>query len=289
MGIDSIFRSLFRGKTDVFARYEILREAISGTMSKFYKVRHRQTREILGLKILDKQKTAALEARFKGLHKPSEGEIAMALSHPHLVKTLEYGVTTGDEQYLVMEYVEGQGLNSLIIARNPQLAAARLDLLRQAASAVGAVHEAGYIHRDICPRNFVVSPDLTTIRLIDFGLTVPRQPPFMQPGNRTGTPAYMSPEVVRRKATDHRLDIFSFGVTAYELLALAHPWQSGTDGQAAMTHTAIAPTPILDHRPKLHPQLARAIMRCLEPDPARRPQTMQQFLETIRNVPSEES
>src|SRR5690606_13435734 len=127
-----------------------------------------------GLKILDPQKTAQLQARFKGLVKPSEGQIASRFDHPHLKKTLETGLTTRNEQYLVMEFIDGPGMNSLIIARNPEIQPTRLELIRQAAQALQVVHDSGFIHRDICPRNFVVSTDLTSLKLIDFGLTVPR-------------------------------------------------------------------------------------------------------------------
>ena len=108
-----------------------------------------------------------------------------------------------------MEFLDGPGLNSLIIARSKLLDGNRLTLARQAAEALEAVHAAGFIHRDICPRNFVCSPDATSLKLIDFGLTVPAEKEFMLPGNRTGTPNYMAPEVVRRKPTDQRLDIYS--------------------------------------------------------------------------------
>ena len=80
------------------------------------------------------------------------------------------------------------------------------------------------------------SKDATSLKLIDFGLTVPAEKEFMLPGNRTGTPNYMAPEVVRRKPTDQRLDIFAFGVSMYELFAFELPWQRGDDGRAAMAH-----------------------------------------------------
>ena len=135
-----------------------------------------------------------------------------------------------------MEFLDGPGLNSLIIGRSKLLDGNRLALARQAAEALEAVHDAGFIHRDICPRNFVCSKDATSLKLIDFGLTVPAEKEFMLPGNRTGTPNYMAPEVVRRKPTDQRLDIFSFGASMYELFAFELPWQRGTDGRAAMGH-----------------------------------------------------
>ena len=85
---------LGNGHLDVSKRFTFLHEAILGTMSKFYVARDMQTNEIVGLKILDPVKSAAFESRFKGLHKPSEGEIAVQLKHPQIVKTLQYGLTT---------------------------------------------------------------------------------------------------------------------------------------------------------------------------------------------------
>lgn len=290
MPLGDFFKSIFKyqGKVDVFARYEILREAISGTMSKFYKARDRETGEIVGLKILDKAQTAALEQRMRGVAKPTEGEIALALNHPRLVKTYRHGLTTKDEQFLVMEYLDGPGLNSLIIGKSPELETHRLALTRQAAEAIAAVHDAGYIHRDICPRNFVVLKDFSELKLIDFGLSVPATEEFTKPGNRTGTPAYMSPEVARRRPTDQRLDVFSFGVSAYEIFTWRLPWQSAKkDGKAALAHDSVEPTPIMEIRPDLDPRLAQAIMRCLATDPNQRPKTMTSFLNLIMNVQSE--
>ncbi len=282
MGLLGQIKSLLRAgsRVDIHKRYELLREAISGTMSNFYMARDRRTGEIVGVKVLDKEETAALEARFKGLKKPTEGEIAVTLDHPRIVKTLEYGITTEDQQYLVMEFLEGPGLNSLIIGKSKQLDGRRVNLIRQAAEALAAVHKAGYIHRDICPRNFVATPKAESLKLIDFGLTVPATPQFMQPGNRTGTPNYMAPEIVRRHKTDHRLDIFSFGVTAYELCTFDLPWERGKDGKAALTHDQ-PPQDIRTRRPQINPRLAQAIMQCLATDPAERPSLDQFLLMTV--------
>jgi serine/threonine-protein kinase len=285
MSLLTSLKSILRGgRCDVASRFELLREAISGTMSEFYMARDRQTGNIVGLKILDAKKTADFEGRFKGLKKPSEGMIAISLDHPRIVKTFEHGITTTGQQYLVMEFIEGQGLNSLIIARSPLLARNRLRLIQQAAEAVAAVHQAGYIHRDVCPRNFVVSPDGQSLKLIDFGLTVPATAPFMQPGNRTGTPNYMAPELVRRQKTDARLDIFSFGVTAYEMCTHELPWERCADGLAAMSHATHPPVPILQRNPKLHPVLAKAISQCMEPAVNNRGPSMDHFLNQLRRV-----
>jgi len=288
MGLFDSLKTAFAGKCDVDRRFERLREAISGTMSEFYMARDRKSDQIVGLKILDAQKTAFFESRFKGLKKPCEGEIAKSLSHPHIVKTLEHGLTTKGQQYLVMEFLDGPGLNSVIIERNPKLAGRALPLIRQMAEAIQAVHEAGFIHRDICPRNFVCSTDLSQLKLIDFGLTVPATPEFMAPGNRTGTPNYMAPELVKRQKTDQRLDVFSFGITAYELLTFDLPWTRGSDGRAAMGHSAHEATDILQRRPQLNPHLAKAIMFCVERNPDKRCPSMEQFLKLIRRVERED-
>jgi eukaryotic-like serine/threonine-protein kinase len=290
MGIGQFFKSILEGgKVDVLARYEILREAVSGTMSNFHMARDRETGKIVGLKILDKAKTDALEARFKGLTKPTEGEIATSFKHPRIVETFSHGITTNDEQFLVMEFLDGPGLNSLVIGRSKLLDGNRLKLARQAAEALEAVHEAGYIHRDICPRNFVCSKDATSLKLIDFGLTLPAQKEFMLPGNRTGTPNYMAPEVVRRKATDQRLDIFAYGVSMYELFAFDLPWQRGSDGRAAMAHGLSEPPPLRKFYPKISPPLEAAIHKCMEAEPEKRFQSITQFLKAVSRLSNEDA
>jgi eukaryotic-like serine/threonine-protein kinase len=290
VGITQFFRSILDGgKVDISGRYEILREAVSGTMSNFHMARDRETNQIVGLKILDKEKTDTLEARFKGLRKPTEGEIASSIKHPRIVVTFSHGITTNDEQFIVMEYLDGPGLNSLVIGRSKLLDGNRLSLARQAAEALEAVHLAGYIHRDICPRNFVCTKDATSLKLIDFGLTVPAQKEFMLPGNRTGTPNYMAPEVVRRKPTDQRLDIFAYGVSIYELFAFDLPWQRGSDGRAAMAHGLSEPPPLRKFYPKIDPTLEAAIHKCMEAEPVNRFASMSQFLKAISRLKHEDA
>ena len=291
MGIGGFFKSLIEGgKVDVSRRYEVLREAVSGTMSSFQAVRDRQTDQIVGLKVLDKDKTEQLEMRFRGLNKPTEGEIASLFNHPRIVRTLGHGLTTKGEQFVVMEYLDGPGLNSLIIGRSKLLDGNRLALMTQAAEALQTVHEAGFIHRDICPRNFVCSKDATSLKLIDFGLTVPARKEFQQPGIRTGTPNYMAPEVVRRKPTDQRIDIFSFGVSMYEMFAFELPWQRGSaDGMAAMGNAQSLPKPLETYYPNINPKLRDIIHKCMEPEPDKRFQSMKLLMNALKTVKHEDA
>ncbi len=281
--IDQLKTMLGGGQLNVSKRFALLHEAISGTMSSFYMARDLRTDQVVGLKILDPKKTAAFEARFKGLRKPPEGEIAAQLKHPNIVETTEFGLTTEGAQYLVMEFLEGPNLNAALAAHDPCLEGHRVHFIRQAAEAIAAVHQAGFIHRDICPRNFMLTNGRQDLKLIDFGLAVPATRWFMQPGNRTGTPNYMAPELVRRHATDQRLDVFAFGVTAYEFCTFELPWPRGTTGMAAMSHDQ-PPIDIRHFRPDLPPVLVKAIHACIEPELIHRCGSIKDFLRMIRKV-----
>jgi serine/threonine-protein kinase len=289
MGLLDSFKGLLRGnKVDLRARFELQRESITGTMSKFYVARERATGQTVGVKIIDPKKLADFEARLRGLKRPTEGEITAKFDHPRIVRLIEHGVTTENEQYLVMEYLTGQGLNNLIVTRDRLLDGRRIALIRQMAEALAAVHKAEYIHRDVCPRNLIVDPDGQSLKLIDFGLSIPATPEFMQPGNRTGNPNYMAPELIKRMPTDHRVDVFAFGITAYETCTFELPWTRGIKGDVAMQHAAQAPQNITRYRPRINPKLGNAIMSCLEQDPARRCASMEQFLKLIRGVERED-
>jgi len=277
-------------RLDFRERFELLQAAISGTMSQVYKAKDRTSGEIFALKILDPKKLANLEARFrgmKGVRRPTEGEIAVMFDHPYIVQTKEQGLTTDGEHYLVMEYLEGTGLNNVLLVKQDLMAGARMHYIRQVAEALREVHAKGFIHRDICPRNLLFTGDANILKLTDFGLSVPAKPPFTDPGNRTGTPNYMAPELVRRRPTDQRLDIFSFGVTIYELCCRQLPWPRGDSGLAAMTHDQ-TPTPIEEYRPDINRTLAKAIHFCLEADPKKRCPSMEKFLFLIQKVEYED-
>ncbi len=290
MGFVDKLRSFLQSSSrlNVSQRFEVLREAIHGTMSSFYRVRDRETDEVLGLKICDDKKRDVFESRFAGLEKPTEGEIGLAIDHPRIITTLDHGTTTEDHYYVLMEFINGPGLNVLIKAREPRLVGKRGTLIWQMAEALSFVHQAGYIHRDVCPRNYMCNRELTEVKLIDFGLTVPATKDFMQPGIRTGTPSYMAPEVIRRRKTDKRLDIFAFGATAFQLLTFELPWPSqDVTGKAAMSHDTKRPIDIFELQPKLNRKLGDTIMACLSVKPENRPQHMEEFLRMTKGVEDE--
>ena len=290
--IDSI-KSAFKssgvgGRIDIEARFSRQRFAVTGTMANFFVAKdHEHDGRLVGVKVLDIEKMELFEKKFTGLGKPSEGEIALSMHHPNVVETYEVGLSVKGEPVLIMEYIAGPSMQNIVTQKQEEhVTGKRVNLIRDMAEALKYVHSQGYIHRDICPRNFICTPESTTVKLIDFGLTVPATEPFMAAGkNRTGTPIYMSPEIIRYRRTDQRVDIFSFGVTCYCLCSFSHPWQGEIlNGTAALHHDTSPPTDLKERCPNIDPRLSRAIMNALNPRVQERTPDMDQFLQAIRSV-----
>ena len=275
------------GRIDVETRFSRQRTAVTGTMANFFVAKdHANDDRMVGVKVVELEKFNLFESRFKGLKKPTEGEIAMQMQHEHIAETFETGFSTKGEPVIVMEYVASPSLQNIVVQKQDHhLAGKRIKLIREMAEALQYVHQKGFIHRDICPRNFICTPNSEGIKLIDFGLTLPATPPFMTPGNRTGTPLYMSPEIIRRRSTDQRVDIFSFGVTCYCMCCFEHPWQGEIlNGRAALHHDTSTPTELTERCPQIDPKLARAIMGAIRPKVEERTPDIGQFLQAIRGV-----
>ena len=187
-------------RTDISKRFNLIGRVGQGSMSKVWKATDLQTGRTVALKVLHKEKTAKFEARFQGLHKPHEGEIAASLDHPNIVKTYEFGWTLEDEIFLVMAFVDGVSLSLLVDLQNEEMNRNRLRYMIQIGEALNHVHQKNWIHRDICPRNLMITAD-KSVRMIDFGLVVPNTPDFRKPGNRTGTAMYMAPELIAAAAS----------------------------------------------------------------------------------------
>ena len=273
-------------KTDVPKRFELIGRVGQGSMSKVWRANDTISNNVIALKVLDKVKTKRLESRFVGLNKPIEGEIAMTLDHRNIVRTYEHGWTTNDEQFLIMEFVEGVGLSFLVDVQNETMKKHRLDFIIQLGNAIQYFHEENWIHRDICPRNVMVS-DRNIVKLIDFGLVVPNTPDFRKPGNRTGTANYMAPELIKRQRTDQRLDVFSFAVTCYEMFTKQLPWESGETFEAVLQHINQPPIDIRLHEPNILDPVADTIMRGLEVRPEDRWSSVEDMLEQFEEVQDE--
>jgi serine/threonine protein kinase len=284
------FRSFFRRrprtqKVDLSQRFDLVVRLGTGSMSKVWRAVDRSTGRGVAVKILDREKTLRYESRFIDRVKPTEGEVAVQLDHPNIVRTFEYGRTVNDEQYLVMELIEGIGLAYLVDTQNEALRARRLRIMIELGEAIEYFHKENWIHRDICPRNVLMDKQHTT-KLIDFGLVVPNTPAFCEPGNRTGTANYMAPELIKRQRTDQRIDIFSFAVTCYEIWARDLPWPSITGASLEMVLKRInqKPRDLKELAPEVDSQVATAVMRGLESEPRDRWPSMTEMLAEFREA-----
>ncbi|MCP4782122.1 MAG: serine/threonine protein kinase [Fuerstiella sp.] len=285
----SMFKKVFgdqpekHEKIDLSKRFSLLSRVGQGSMSRVWRAEDAMNGRFVAIKILDKEKTDRFEARFAGLNKPTEADIALTLKHPNIVRTLECGWTLEDEMYLVMEYVEGSGLGLLVDLQSDQMRRYRLRYMIQIGEALSHFHANNWIHRDVCPRNILVTED-NQIKVIDFGLTIPDTPDFRKPGNRTGTANYLAPELIRRQSTDHRVDVFSYAVTCFEMYTKRHPWDAAMTLDAVQQHINLPPLQIIDLVPKLDPDIADIIMRGLESNPANRWQTVNEMVKALRGV-----
>jgi serine/threonine protein kinase len=283
---------LFSGKkkkfssppVDVKKRFELLGKTGQGSMSKVYRARDMKLGgRLLCLKVLDKEKTAKFEQRFKGLNRPSEGAICIALRHKNVVRTYEHGFTKEGEQFILMELIDGMGLNFLIETKSSRLNGSRVNFLIQLSEGLDYIHGQRYLHRDICPRNIMVDQE-GVVKIIDFGLTVPYRPEFTKPGNRTGTPNYLAPELIKRVTTDHRVDLFAMGVTAYEVFTGGLPWEKTQSLQTALSHLNMAGRDPREIKPDLDEQTAKFLIKAIEREPNRRFQTALEFREGLKSL-----
>jgi serine/threonine protein kinase len=283
-GSNGSARSKSKGaKVNLSRRFTLVSEGGQGSMSKVYRAVDNQTGRTVCLKVQIPEKALAAASRAEKEDRPDEGEIGMKIIHPNVVRTYEHGVSTKGEHFVVMEFIDGQSLQFVREARSARTLEDKLELLAQAADGLAALHKAGFIHHDINPRNFLVARD-GTVKLIDFGLSVPNTPAFRKPGNRTGTLHYMAPELIRREPIDERIDIFAFGALAFELLTDKLPYDSTNSMTAMLQRLNTDP---LDPA-KANPDLPKKVHSLLRKLIARRAddrwKSMETLGETLRGV-----
>ncbi len=274
-----------RGRVNLQRRFSIVSETARGSMSKVYRAIDNETGRTVCLKIQHREKNQAAVARASTQEaRPPEGEIAIQLNHPHIVRTFEYGDSTQGDHYLVMEYIDGVSFQYIRENRTARTAQ-KVELLAQAAEGLAAMHAAGFIHHDINPRNFLVDRE-HNVKIIDFGLTVPNTPAFRRPGNRTGTIQYMAPELLRREPIDERIDIFAFGVLAFELLTDRLPYDANNSTTLMLQRINTEPLDPAVVKPKLSNELCDVLRKLTARRKENRWAKLATLPETLRTIPA---
>ena len=266
--------------------YTIERELGGGGMSRVYIA----TESALGRKVVVKVLPPEVAAGVKVERFKREIQFLARLHHPHIVPLLAAG---GDSalSYYVMPLMEGEALRARILRRGTLPATEVVRTLREVASALSFAHQNGIIHRDIKPDNVLLVS--RSAMVTDFGVakalsvsSEDRSPDALTSlGIALGTPSYIAPEQATADPTmDHRVDLYSFGAMAYEMLSGKPPFAAKTPQAMLAAHISERPVALSEHRPDVPPMLSSLVMQCLEKSPDRRPQTADEIMNVLDEI-----
>lgn len=264
--------------------YQILNELGSGGMGRVYRVRNVISDRIDAMKVLlpDLAGRQELAARFL-----REIKLMASLNHPNIA-ALRTAFTADNQLVMIMEYVEGTTLAEHL-EHGPIPAAEAVNYIAQVLSALSYAHQQHVIHRDIKPANMMLTPQ-GLVKLMDFGIArAGEQRSLTMTGTTLGSLGYMSPEQVKGEATDARSDLYSVGVSLYEMVTGQRPFQSTSDYSVMAAHVKEAPKPPVEIQPGLPAALNEIILMAIAKDPAQRFQTADAFrnaLSSVRSAPS---
>jgi endoglucanase len=268
----------------VGGKYRLVRYLAAGGMGSVYEAQHTVVRRRFAIKLLRPELAAQRDSlsRFQ-----REAEVAGTLENENVAAAIDFGIAEDGSPYIVMEYLAGESLRSLI-DRGAKIPVSRAcDIVMQACRGVGAAHKAGIIHRDINPQNlFLCRRDDGTdlVKVLDFGIAklAAAESAETQTGAILGTPAYLSPEQARgERAIDHRTDVYGLGAVLYELLVDRKP-HPGDSHNAILHHICTQPAlPIDAAVVNLPRELAAVTTRVLASAPADRFASAEDFAQAL--------
>jgi tRNA A-37 threonylcarbamoyl transferase component Bud32 len=252
-------------------RYDIQEEAGRGAMGIVYKAIDRETSECVALKVLKPEVAddEIIMQRFK-----NELRIARKITHKNVCRIYEF-THLGTRPCISMEFVEGETLRSLLNRLGTFGIRSAVDIARQICSGLREAHAQGVVHRDLKPENLMIDRH-GTVKIMDFGVArLFAAGTVSTLGMFVGTPAYMAPEQVESRATDHRADLYSFGLIFYEMLTGSTVFKADTPMSLAYKQVHEGPKPPRELDPNIPEDVQNLILRCLEKEPERRFQTVE--------------
>ncbi|WP_433540505.1 protein kinase domain-containing protein [Streptosporangium sandarakinum] len=246
------------------SRYVLLDEIGAGGMGSVWRARHRDTGEIVAVKLLRDGLAGDEDLVLRFVQ---ERNVMRSLRHPNIV-TLRDFVIEGERLALVMDLVEGGDLRALLRRRGTLPPAEAAGLMAQVAEALAAAHALGIVHRDVKPGNVLLDGATGRTRLTDFGVArIVHGPGLTQTTSIIGTPSYLSPEVADGGAATPAVDVYAAGLILYELLAGRPPFVGEHPMALLRLHATAAPRRL----PGMPDPLWRIISDCAAKDPAGRP------------------
>ncbi|HJX65321.1 MAG TPA: serine/threonine-protein kinase, partial [Polyangia bacterium] len=265
-------------------RFRVQGEAIEGGMGLVYRAKDLKTGEFVALKLVSEPQGTQAQ-RFQ-----QEALVLAEIAHPAIVRYLAHGSTARGEQYLVMEWLEGETLEDRV-GRGPLRISETLQLGRRVAEALTVAHKHGVIHRDIKPANvFLPGGDPSQAKVLDFGIARrlfdPRQNLRITSASAAlGTPLYMAPEQARGASTvDGRADIFALGCVIFECLAGQPPF-AGDSPTAIMAKICLDDSvDVARKRPETPADLVALIARMLAKNPDQRPARAEEIVRALAAI-----
>ncbi len=268
------------------SHYKILEKLGAGGMGVVYNAEDTKLKRIVALKFLPPHLSASEQDKARFIQ---EAQAASSLNHPNVCTIHDIQEHDG-QMFIVMEYVDGQTLRE---KRGSLSFKQAIDVGIQIADGLAAAHEKGIIHRDIKPENIMIRKD-GIAQIMDFGLAKLRASGskitrLTKEGSTVGTAGYMSPEQVQGQDTDHRSDIFSYGVLLYELLTGQLPFKGVHETALAYEIVNVDAAPMSSIKPEIDPNLDAIVLECLEKDPRERAQSIAQTSVDLKRYRRESS
>jgi serine/threonine-protein kinase len=269
--------------------YRLLRQIGEGAISNVYLAQHRMLRRPAAVKVLKPQTTSEeWTARFQ-----REVQLSSTLHHPNTIAIYDYGTGPGGELYYAMEYLEGLSLADLVARYGPLPPARTAYILRQVCASLWEAHSCGLVHRDIKPQNIMlceIRGERDFVKVLDFGLV--KQITGDQTRDLTGamrilgTPLYMSPERIRHPSdADARADIYALGAVGFFLLTGKRLFETETEHDLTYHVLHTLPRLASECSPFAVPaELDALVGRCLEKEPAARPQSIAEVASILDGV-----
>ena len=257
-------------------RYEIIEKVGTGGMADVYKAKcHRLNRNV-AIKVLKPEYSddQTFVSKFRG-----EAQSAAGLSHPNIVNVYDVG-DDGNLHYIVMELVEGITLKSFIERKGKLEIKEAVGIAIQIAQGMEAAHANHIIHRDIKPQNIIISKE-GKVKVTDFGIAKAASSNTIT-SNAMGSVHYISPEQARGGYSDEKSDIYSLGVTLYEMLIGKVPFEGDNAVSVALLHIQGEATPLRQLDPTIPPSLDKIVQKCMQKKPERRYLSASEFIQDLK-------
>lgn len=272
-------------KDQIVGDYRLYHMIRAGAVYEIWAVRPVSGSDVYAMKLLRKDSSKYSSAAVRELK--HEYTVGKALDHSAVITTHDYGVAKGGA-WLLMEFFKTPNLKQQITANVKALQWRVKDVLTNAAAGLAHMHEKGWVHRDVKPDNYLINDD-NEVRLIDFTIAAKQTGAIGKllgaKAKIQGTYSYMGPEQIRGQGVDPRDDIYSFGCSAYEVLAGKLPFTANTPPELLQRHLKQKPPTLTVVDKNIHPDFAAFVTKMMAKRREDRPQSMKEVMVKIKSEP----